>query len=133
MLTPRFEIPSSHNEIQLDLRYSYGVQAQLEWLSMLACRGAGAIALWYGLSKGGGVTHPTMGCDSPHPRISHLISLRHRKIGSMGMPIVALEPYTKSDDETFTDPHGLSRDSSFVGFSHESIRICFFPTHPTLH
>ena len=28
------------------MRYSYGVQAQPEWLSMFACRGAGAIASW---------------------------------------------------------------------------------------
>ena len=93
------------------MRYSYGVQAQLEWLSMLACRGAGAIALWYGLSKGGGVTHPTMGCDTPHPRISHLISLRHRKIGSMGMPIVAPKPYAKFDRESLVDPRSVTRDS----------------------
>ena len=115
------------------MRYSYGVQAQLEWLSMLACRGAGAIALWNDLSKVGGVTHLTLRCISPHPRIPHLISLRHRIVGSMGMPIVALEPYTKSDYETFTDHRVDPRDSSNVGFSHESLGICFFPTHPTLH
>ena len=44
---------------EINMRYSYGVQAQLEWLSMLACRGAGAIALWNDLSKG-------KGCNTPH-------------------------------------------------------------------
>ena len=122
-----------HRPSFLVLRYSYGMQAQPEWLSMFACRGAGAIALWNDLTSGGRCRTPHSEVSTPHSRIPHLISLRHRIVGTMGMPIVALEPYTKSHHETFTDPHGDPRDSSIVGFSHESERICFFPTHPTLH
>ena len=81
----------------------------------------------------GGVSHLTLGCVTPHARIPHLLSIFHRMFGTMGMPIVALEPYTKSDNERFTDPHRDPRDSSIIGLSHESERICFFPTHPTLH
>ena len=60
-----------------DLRYSYGVEAKLEWLSMLACRGAGAIALWNDLSIGcRGSKTPFWGLHSLHPgplSLMHLI------------------------------------------------------------
>ena len=115
------------------MRYSYGVKAQLEWLSMFACRGAGAIAPWNDLTSGERCKTPHSEVFTPHSRIPLLISLIHEIVGSMGMPIVALEPYTKSDHDSFIDPHKDPRDSRIVGKRDESLRICFFPTHPTLH
>jgi len=54
-------------------------------------------------------------------------------IGSMGMPIVVPKPYTKSDRGSLTDLRRDPRDSRMVDKRDGSERICFFPTHPTLH
>ena len=49
------------------MRYSYGVNAQLEWLSMFACRGAGAKLSGMTSHQEGGIEHLTLRCSHLTP------------------------------------------------------------------